>query len=74
MQNQHNMITGYRDLTIDEINAMNHVKDQGQRLEHLIDNMRSQVDLDQRWVSIGATHLQQGIMALVRAIAKPESF
>lgn len=74
MENQHNMITGYRDLTIDEINAMNYVKDQGQRLEHLIDEMLSQSDLDQRWVSIGATHLQQGIMALVRAIAKPESF
>lgn len=31
-------------------------------------------DIDQRWVSIGATELQQGLMALTRAIAKPTFF
>ena len=30
--------------------------------------------IDQRWVSIGATDLQTGIMALVRAIAQPTTF
>lgn len=30
--------------------------------------------VDQRWVSLGATHLQQGFMALTRAVAKPRSF
>lgn len=29
---------------------------------------------DQRWVSIGATHLQEGFMAVMRAIAKPTTF
>jgi len=29
---------------------------------------------DQRWVSIGATDLQTGFMALTRSVAKPESF
>ena len=29
---------------------------------------------DQRWVNIGATDLQKGLMALTRAIAKPEFF
>lgn len=27
-----------------------------------------------RWVSIGKTHLQQGLMALTRAVAKPGFF
>lgn len=27
-----------------------------------------------RWISIGKTHLQQGLMALTRAIAKPDFF
>ena len=27
-----------------------------------------------RWVSIGKTHLQQGLMALTRAVAKPDFF
>lgn len=29
---------------------------------------------DKRWVSIGATHLQQGFMAVIRGIAKPTTF
>lgn len=27
-----------------------------------------------RWASIGATHLQEGLMALTRAVAQPTSF
>lgn len=27
-----------------------------------------------RWVKIGEDHLQQGVMALVRSVARPESF
>lgn len=30
--------------------------------------------IDQRWVSIGATELQQGFMAVIRGIAQPTSF
>lgn len=30
--------------------------------------------VDQRWVALGATQLQQGFMALARAVAKPTSF
>jgi len=30
--------------------------------------------LDQRWISIGATDLQTGFMALIRGIAQPTTF
>lgn len=30
--------------------------------------------LDQRWVSIGATDLQRGFMAVIRGIAQPTAF
>lgn len=30
--------------------------------------------LDKRWVSIGATQLQQGFMAVIRGIAQPTTF
>jgi|SoimicmetaTmtHMA_FD_contig_31_13559703_length_941_multi_3_in_0_out_0_2 hypothetical protein len=30
--------------------------------------------IDQRWVSIGATQLQQGFMAVIRGIAQPTTF
>lgn len=75
MENQHKKITGYRDLTQDEIDSMNIIKELGARLETQVESMEMQgVMLDQRWVAIGKTHLQQGLMALVRAVAKPESF
>jgi len=74
MDNQHRQILGYRELNEAEIVAMNEVKLKGAELRELVDNLRAQKDLDQRWVSIGATELQQGLMALTRAITKPTFF
>jgi hypothetical protein len=31
-------------------------------------------ELDQRWISIGATDLQRGIMSVIRGIAQPQDF
>ena len=67
-------IVGYRTLTKDETELINELKTQGNALGAAIDAM-SQIDsVDQRWLSIGRTHMQQGLMALVRAVAKPASF
>lgn len=74
MDNQHKHIKGYRDLSQREIDAMNEIKDEGISLEELVIQLGQMEDVDQRWVSIGKTHLQQGIMALVRAIARPTTF
>jgi len=78
MDNQHREIKGYRELTADEIALMNEIKEHGIALGALVSKLRQPVDqassLDQRWVSIGATHLQEGLMALTRAVAKPTFF
>lgn len=74
VKDQHKLIKGYRDLSKAEIDAMNAVKAEGVRLGILIEEMRDNPDLDQRWVDIAETHLQQGCMAAVRAIAQPTSF
>ena len=34
----------------------------------------SELHVDQRWISIGATDLQTGFMAVIRGIAKPTAF
>lgn len=73
MDNQHREIKGYRELSQEEINLMNLVKGQGEALELLIARIETEA-VDKRWVSIGKTHLQQGLMALTRAIAKPTFF
>ena len=74
MENQHQKIKGYRDLTQQEIDLMNGIKEKGVELGELIAILRETPELDQRWVSIGQTDLQTGLMALVRAVARPESF
>ncbi len=74
MENQHRKIKGYRELSQEEINAMNAVKAEGERLGLLVEELRNNPDLDSRWIDIAEAHLQQGIMAAVRSIAQPESF
>ena len=74
MDNQHRKITGYRDLSQAEIDLMNKVKAEGDRLEYLVSTLQATDDVDQRWVAIGRTELQLGIMSLVRAVARPSSF
>lgn len=74
MDNQHKLIKGYRDLSEAEIAAMNAVKAEGERLGILIEEMKANSQLDQRWVAIAQTNLQQGIMAAVRSIAQPTTF
>jgi hypothetical protein len=40
----------------------------------MIEIMEKNEGIDQRWVAIAKTHLQQGFMAATRAIAQPEFF
>lgn len=83
VDNQHKKIKGYRDLTEEEIALMNEVKEKGAELGELIDKLQAMhphgsgdpaINEAGRWISIGRTHLQQGLMALTRAIAKPNFF
>lgn len=67
-------IKGYRELTEREIAAMNAVKELGIGLGRMLEEMRGDDELDQRWVSEGATDLQKGLMSWTRAIAKPDFF
>lgn len=74
MENQHQKITGYRDLTQEEIDLMNEVKAKGVELGELVDKLMATESVDKRWASIGKTDLQTGMMALVRSIAQPTTF
>lgn len=39
-----------------------------------IAKLRATEGLDGRWISIGATDLQTGLMALTRSVAQPTTF
>lgn len=74
MDNQHRQIKGYRELTQVEIDLMNEIKTKGAELGELVNKLRNTEGLDQRWVSIGATDFQTGLMALTRSVAQPTFF
>tara|TARA_R110002049_G_scaffold281333_1_gene460824 strand:- start:1705 stop:1971 length:267 start_codon:yes stop_codon:yes gene_type:complete len=88
MENQHRKIKGYRELSQEEIYLMNRIKDKGAEIEQLVkqvQQLNSSTDdedfaeLVRRseaflWSAIAKTDIQTGIMALTRAVAKPEFF
>lgn len=74
MDNQHRQISGYRELSQAEIDQMNAVKAKAAEVGALLDSLSASTGLDQRWVGIARSHLQQGFMAAVRAIAQPTTF
>lgn len=83
-------ITGYRQLSQAEADLMNRIKALGVAAGELVAELRAHpatapgsapsansagiVSLDQRWISIGATDLQTGLMALTRGVAQPTTF
>lgn len=85
MENQHRKIKGYRELSQDEIDLMNVIKEKGAELGELLDRMeQNETSLNiefgtgdyesRRWMNEGKMKLQLGLMCLVRAVAKPEFF
>ena len=81
-------ITGYRQLSEEEVALMNEAKALAEQCGAFIKKLREYVPiidalhpttapggtLDQRWISIGATDLQKGFMAVTRGIAQPTTF
>ncbi len=82
MRDQHQKISGYRELDQIEIDAMNELKAlEKKMLDYLVElaNASSppsparadRYHHDGRWLSIARTHIQQGVMAACRAVARP---
>ena len=74
MENQHQKIKGYRDLTQEEIDLMNEVKTKGAELGAIIEKLDNIPEIDKNWLVTGKLGVQQGLMAITRAITKPDFF
>lgn len=83
MDNQHKFIKGYKSLGPEAITIMNQIKEKGNEVGALIEELKTKTwsdergaveQADQRWLAIGKTEIQQGFMAVVRAITKPDFF
>lgn len=73
-------IKGYRKLTEEEIDLVNKCKVKGEEIEALLSEIevyKTQTGnhaIDPRWFAMARTDLQVGMMKLVRAICRPDSF
>lgn len=68
------MIKGYRDLSDEEITLINQLKTLAEVVGEKVEEINNRPDSDKRWAAIARTDLQTGFMALIRAVAKPETF
>jgi hypothetical protein len=72
MENQHQLIEGYCDLSQEEINIMNEIKREYLGVLDMLRHINARVDsVDKRCVAIAITELETSSMWAVRAIAKP---
>lgn len=86
MENQHRKITGYRELTQQEIDLMNAIKAKGAELRELVDKVRTladqvpdtppaeEADHPTYWVRYADGAFRTGLMYLTRAVARPTSY
>jgi hypothetical protein len=74
VDNQHQKIKGYRDLSEQEIILMNDAKSKAEDIGKLIEVLNENPNIDKRWLAIAKTDLQKGFMSLVRSIAQPTTF
>lgn len=65
-------VQGYTSQSDARLTLVNVNKEIEERLLRICDALRKNGDLDQRWVSIAATHFQEGFMALNRAVFQPQ--
>jgi GrpB-like predicted nucleotidyltransferase (UPF0157 family) len=65
-------VAGYRSQSEDKIALVNENKKAEERFLRFLDALAGSPEIDQRWLAVGRTHIEQGFMALNRAIFQPE--
>jgi hypothetical protein len=64
-------VSGYRPQPTANVEAVNANKRQEEIILRVLDILAKNKDVDQRWLAIGRTHIEQAFMAINRAIFKP---
>lgn len=65
-------VSGYRPQSDQAVKFVNSNKRVEEKILRLLDDMKQMGDaVDQRWVAIGRTHIEEGFMAINRAVFMP---
>lgn len=65
-------VSGYRPQSANAVSVVNNNKAIEERVLRMLDDIGQMTDVDQRWLAIGRTHIEQGFMAVNRAVFQPE--
>lgn len=65
-------VKGYQDQPQEAVDLVNHNKTAEEEILRVLDLLADSPNVDKRWLAIGRTHLEQGFMAINRAIFKPQ--
>lgn len=65
-------VAGYTAQPEDKVQMVNAMKEMEERIVRVLDKMKDGTEIDQRWLAIGRTNLEQAFMAINRAIFRPQ--
>lgn len=65
-------VHGYQTQTQSNVDTVNHNKIKEEEVLQMLDILKALPLVDQRWLAIGRTHIEEGFMAINRAIFKPQ--
>lgn len=66
-------VHGYQPQSSSNVDMVNHNKQIEEVVLQLLDSLRDLgTDIDQRWLAIGRTHIEEGFMAINRSIFRPQ--
>ena len=64
-------VGGYRPQSNEAVGLVNVNKEIEERVLRILDDPKAREDVDQRWLAIGRTQIEDGFMAVNRSIFKP---
>lgn len=65
-------VAGYRPQGDDKIDLVNLNKEAEESVLRILDSLKASADVDQRWLAIGRTQIEQGFMAVNRSVFQPD--
>ena len=64
-------VAGYKKQSLNAVALVNNHKVMEERILRVLDSFKNDTGIDQRWLAIARTQLEQGFMALNRAVFQP---
>lgn len=65
-------VKGYQPQSDAKIELVNINKEVEENVLRILDNMSTVTEIDQRWLAIGRTKIEEGFMAINRAVFRPQ--